>query len=570
MKQDIFIDKLISNHNYFKLFAPVFSFAGFSLSNLGDINQDGFDDIVIGSIPYSGKYLTQKTYVIYGRKNSSSTLYLSQITEEEGFVITGGGFMVGGPGDVNGDGIPDIMISEYQHWQGKGNSYIIIYPRHMSSPTTFLPSSQPSTFPSLSPTSCPSLQIQFPTNVPTFQETTEFPVSKDTFPPFLPRTQSPSRAPKILNPSRPPSRKPSTHSPTLKINPPLVSPTRKPTNIPTRRPTVVPSVKATSRSPSEYHIPSRFPSSSPSLTPTESLSTPYDEITIDSAGVYNVSSERANYLISGEGNVEIRRSAGVGKKIYTILPSKNAVTFKNFDIRLDQISLIHFPNVVSMDELAYTTNPLQIVLSIHQLLTFSSMKSCDLTKDNFIFLQITENKKKMDFQLSFPLMIVFGILIGCFGIFCIGCSSSSTLENEHEPGSEEKIVLEVQKDLLPSADKVNDDLERNVTLDKVPSEQDDSVSTSSSEYEGDSAEDYENLSITVSTIKDVEKAEQDDLLESLLSSEDDYNSVKTLESYEPLSVANNDQDASSNTDIEGNYLENVPDVSERNSGLRLT
>jgi hypothetical protein len=117
MKQNILLDDLTPNKDYLKIIAPLFSFAGFSLSNLGDVNQDGFDDIIIGSIPYSGKYLTQKSYVIYGRKSfSTSQILLTEMMEEEdsGFTITGGGFMVAGPGDVNGDGIPDIMISSYQ------------------------------------------------------------------------------------------------------------------------------------------------------------------------------------------------------------------------------------------------------------------------------------------------------------------------------------------------------------------------------------------------------------------------------------------------------------------------
>jgi hypothetical protein len=198
LKHDIAIDNLIPNRDYFKISAPLFSFAGFSLSNLGDINQDGFDDIIIGSIPYSARYLTQKSYVIYGRNSSSmKSLDLSQWKEEDGFAITGGGFMVGGSGDVNGDGIPDIMISSYQQWQGKGNNYIMVYPnRNISSPPTFLPSSQPSSMPSVSPSSLPSILVPFPTNLPTSKG------GGVTFPPFLPTTFKPTFAPKILNPTR--------------------------------------------------------------------------------------------------------------------------------------------------------------------------------------------------------------------------------------------------------------------------------------------------------------------------------------------------------------------------------
>jgi hypothetical protein len=316
MKQDVLIDNLRINLDYFKITAPVFSFAGFSLSNLGDVNQDGFEDIIIGSIPYSGSYLTQKSYVIYGRNVSSSTLSLLEMNEDDGFIITGGGFMVAGPGDVNGDGINDIMITDYQQWQGKGNSYIMVYPRNMTTPPTFLPSSAPSSSPSHAPTAVPSLKSQFPTNVPTIRETTNQPESDSTFPPNLQKTASPSLAPRTSKPTRVPSRKPPTLSPTVKTSSPTVSPSRKPIINLTPTPTTeIPSVSRTER-----HVSSSFPTSFPSATPTESLSTPFQDVTIDREGVYVVpSGGKTNYVITGEGNIDIT-SNRVGKKVFTILP----------------------------------------------------------------------------------------------------------------------------------------------------------------------------------------------------------------------------------------------------------
>jgi hypothetical protein len=74
---------------------PVSSFSGLSLAGLGDFNQDGFDDIAIGSLPYQGGYSTQATYVVFGRNRSFSEinnihLSLTELkTGEEGFKITG-------------------------------------------------------------------------------------------------------------------------------------------------------------------------------------------------------------------------------------------------------------------------------------------------------------------------------------------------------------------------------------------------------------------------------------------------------------------------------------------------
>jgi hypothetical protein len=409
--RDIAMDSLALNKDYLKLSAPLFSFAGFSLSNLGDINQDGFDDIIIGSIPYSGRYLTQKSYVIYGRNSSFNTLSLGEMSEQDGFTIIGGGFMVAGPGDVNNDGIPDIMISSYQQWQGRGNSYLMVYPRkNITSPPTLLPSSSPSSAPSNFPTAIPSIKLQFPTNIPTFQDTSRSPVSESTFPPFLPATQLPSFAPKTTKPTRIPSVKPSTRSPTMK--------TDQPTLLPTRKPTLAPITQTPSQSPTKRCVPSAYPTSALSFTPTASLSTPLQELSIDTAGVHTVADGNWIVIISGEGSFEITR--GSGKMIYIIVPSKNTIRITDFNQKYDQISLIHFSQFFSINDLIYRTNPLQIFLSTEQKLILSHLEASDLGESNFVFQKVNEEDNKPGKnvpQLSISAMISLAGLVVFFGLF---------------------------------------------------------------------------------------------------------------------------------------------------------
>jgi hypothetical protein len=135
--QDIHLDSLntSSTTKLLTITSPPFSFAGMSVSGVGDINSDGYDDIAIGSLPYKGGYQTQRTYLIYGRdinqqqqenSENDNNLDLSLLNEGiDGITITGGGFMVAGPGDVNGDGISDLMIVNYPNWQGKSNFYLL-------------------------------------------------------------------------------------------------------------------------------------------------------------------------------------------------------------------------------------------------------------------------------------------------------------------------------------------------------------------------------------------------------------------------------------------------------------
>ena len=112
--------------------------SGMSVSGAGDINGDGIADIIIGAWYASpnGNYQAGQSYVIYGNKTGfAPSLYLESLNGLNGFVINGmntddnSGRSVGSAGDVNDDGIDDIIIgapnaSPYEnHWSGQ--SYVI-------------------------------------------------------------------------------------------------------------------------------------------------------------------------------------------------------------------------------------------------------------------------------------------------------------------------------------------------------------------------------------------------------------------------------------------------------------
>src|SRR5262249_54533562 len=83
---------------------------------LGDINGDGYGDVLIGS-PYAdanGRWGSGISYVVYGNA-SGQNIDLASFDASDGFRIIGeqsgsSGFSVSPAGGVNGDGIIDLII----------------------------------------------------------------------------------------------------------------------------------------------------------------------------------------------------------------------------------------------------------------------------------------------------------------------------------------------------------------------------------------------------------------------------------------------------------------------------
>ncbi|WP_341794117.1 MULTISPECIES: hypothetical protein [unclassified Rickettsia] len=107
-------------------------FSGYSVSSIGDLNGDGIPELLIGADAYS--YAQGATYVVSGASINLNTGGSFSIAPAPGIVRFAGenprdfsGYSVSSIGDLNGDGIPELLIGVpyYSNGNELGATYVV-------------------------------------------------------------------------------------------------------------------------------------------------------------------------------------------------------------------------------------------------------------------------------------------------------------------------------------------------------------------------------------------------------------------------------------------------------------
>jgi len=104
------------------------------VSTAGDVNGDGIDDFMIGSSEASprGRLNAGQAFVLFGGSSWDNFFDLASLTITKGFILQGeeasdgSGSALSNAGDINGDGLGDLIVASSSADANSGKSYVLL------------------------------------------------------------------------------------------------------------------------------------------------------------------------------------------------------------------------------------------------------------------------------------------------------------------------------------------------------------------------------------------------------------------------------------------------------------
>lgn len=450
----------------YQLIGESYSYTGCSVTRAGDVNGDGIRDVVIGSDPQRSS-LTRQSFVVLGTTAMRNSSLLTTLDNDDMYPLLGGGIVVASVGETNNDGADDLLVVPQLPSPSSGGFIVNLNVSQMT-----VLSSAPSVAPSIAATAQPTVSpsTRRPSIRPSAKPTV-LPSVRPSMPTSMPLLEvvsidSPSAEPSEL-PSEVPSESPTAAPSEVPSVQPTVLPSVNPSTHPSVRPTAAPSVI-----PSAQPQTSKRPFAAPTVLPTALALDTNVHITSSSELNYQLFPSM-RYFVDTTGTVSIYNT--MGNNTYLVGPRAGALLIiQYFNNTNDLIDLSLFTSITSFDQLRIRSGSVIIALPDEQIVRITNLRPPDVNGSNFVFFQdslIVDDSGSFIRRMS----IFVGMAIGFGSIFfilsvCLQCCAFVALRSVHWQRSRERFYMfDIKNEDEEGEEKQKDQIRNEVAYDKPSS-----------------------------------------------------------------------------------------------------